>query len=109
MRGARALRVFIVSAVVLLGVSAATCDTGSDTHPSAPQAPGPERGGPPVPPPRQVPSPQADPAPAKPSPSKSEKPMTDFKVTVSFDGVDRAVRVKWTVNGKSRTEVVKGT
>lgn len=58
----RAIRVFITAAVTLLGVSAANCDIGEDSPPNAPQAPGPERGGPP---PRQPgqPNPQADPEP----------------------------------------------
>lgn len=110
-RWQRGVRVFILCAVVLLGVSAWTCDTGQDSHPNAPQVRGPERGGPPVPPPRNPSPAPGDPKPHEPSPStsKSEEPMRDIKVTVNFDGKDRAIRVKWRANDRDRVETVKGT
>lgn len=44
-------KLILVSAALaaLVATTAGKCDTGEDTHPNAPQQPGPERGGPAVP------------------------------------------------------------
>lgn len=56
------LKKIIIAMAVLLGAAGAQCDAGEDTHPNAPQAPGPERGGQPAQP--RQPNPQAgDPGP----------------------------------------------
>lgn len=60
----------IIASLVIVPMLGCGPLTGEDTHPNAPQAPGPSRGGPPVPQPTQP-----SPAPADPN-ANDHKPIT---------------------------------
>lgn len=55
--------VIFIAILAIIGTSAGDCTTGSDTHPNAPQAPGPDRGGPPAQNPGQPNPREGDPTP----------------------------------------------
>lgn len=76
-----------------------------DTHPNAPQQPGPNRGGPVAQPPK---TPSPAPGDPKPEPTKSPDPTRDLKLTVHFDG-QRSISVLMVIAGKSQRETAKGT
>lgn len=61
----RRLIVLVLAVVVCVGAGASKCTVPENSHPNAPQVPGPERGGHAAQPPG-TPNPQADPGPTNP-------------------------------------------
>ncbi len=78
---------------VLLGVGAWDCGTGSDTHPNAPQQPGPERGGPPAQQPQA--GEQPNPAAGDPQPAAVTKELTKLETRIRNDPSQLAMIAIW--------------
>ncbi len=101
----------LVALVALVMLTAGKCDTGEDTHPNAPQQPGPDRGGPAVPT-NVAPNPhEGDP---QPTPKRivtiragvPEENLRPWEIIVVAPGADRPFIDEWVTGKDYNTRVL---